>query len=177
MQLFAVLDCGGACRKLVQVCEEDMGGCLPLVMGARRRGSDGKPSRRCSLISCVRVSMLLMLVTGVLALVLALNHPSTQVLAQSTERTLRACVFASSAYVPVNEACSICSQRFLIINRLCRLTLGHPSVQAMVHRGMNQVGAIFQAQKLADTGSSVGLRGSQQLQQAANAAVTAGSGS
>ena len=49
-------------------------------------------------------------------------------------------------------------------------------MQALVHRGMNQVGSIFQAQKLADTGSSVGLRGSQQLQQAANAAVTAGSG-
>ena len=51
-----------------------------------------------------------------------------------------------------------------------------PSVQALVHRGMNQVGAIFQAQKVGDTGSSVGLRGSQQLQQAANAAVTAGNG-
>ena len=110
MQLFAVLDCGGACRKLVQVCEEDMGGCLPLIMGARRRGSDGKPSRRCSLISCVRVSMLLMLVTAVLALVLALNHPSTQVLTISKEGMLRLYVFVSASYVPVDEAWQIRSR-------------------------------------------------------------------
>lgn len=78
VQLFAMFYTCVGCQRLLTTCGDDIVDCLPLT-GPKRRSTDGKP-KRCSPVTCLRVTALLVLSTVLLVLLLSFRNPATQVL-------------------------------------------------------------------------------------------------